>query len=156
MGTGTLNGETRAFLLTPNPDATDTTPPKLSLSGDIAQEAASADGAEVTFTATATDEEPKEPAVVCSPASGTNFPLGETVIHRSATDAAGNRAEGGFKVTVRDTTAPDTAIESGPDGPKTTPLGIYDEGHTSSATPARSGQAMSLTYRAEASPGPAR
>lgn len=84
----------------------DTTPPTLALPGPIVAEATGAAGAVVTFTATATDENPTNPAVTCTPTSGSTFPLGTTTVECSATDAAGNTATGSFPVTVEDTTAP--------------------------------------------------
>jgi hypothetical protein len=39
--------------------------------------------------------------VSCAPASGGLFPLGDTTVHCSATDASGNRATGSFLVRVR-------------------------------------------------------
>ncbi len=101
----------------------DTTPPRLALPADITEEATSKDGAEVTYTATATDENPVNPEVTCSPASGSIFPIGQTTVNCLATDAAGNPAEGAFNVKVQDTTAPviaphDDVTEeaTGPDG----------------------------------------
>jgi hypothetical protein len=91
--------------------------PKLELPADITEEATSKYGAEVTFTASATDEEPADPAVSCVPSSGSTFPLGDTTVNCSATDDAGNESQGSFKVTIRDTTPPETAIDTGPDGP---------------------------------------
>jgi Ca2+-binding RTX toxin-like protein len=60
--------------------------------------------------------------VDCSPASGSTFPIGETTVNCSATDNAGNTANGSFKVTVNpqaDTTPPQTTITSGPTGGST-------------------------------------
>ncbi|MDQ3610312.1 MAG: HYR domain-containing protein, partial [Actinomycetota bacterium] len=91
---------------------TDTAAPVLSLPANITSEATSADGAMVTYSATATDANPANPVVTCvsSPtaglASGSTFPLGTTTLSCSATDAAGNKATGSFTVTVGDTTAP--------------------------------------------------
>jgi large repetitive protein len=84
----------------------DTTPPTLSLPGNLTQEATGPSGALVTFTATATDQNPLTPQVTCNPVSGSMFPLGVTTINCSASDAAGNLATGNFRVTVRDTTPP--------------------------------------------------
>jgi hypothetical protein len=84
----------------------DSTPPALSLPADITAEATSSAGAVVAFTATASDANPTSPAVTCSPASGSTFPLGTTTVNCSATDAAGNTGNGSFNVTVEDTTAP--------------------------------------------------
>jgi hypothetical protein len=95
----------------------DNAAPNLKLPTDLTEEATSKDGAEVAFTATASDENPTNPEVSCTPASGEIFPLGETTVNCLATDSAGNKSEGGFKVTVKDTTPPETSIESGPEGP---------------------------------------
>ena len=90
----------------------DTEAPRLDLPDGITQEATSKDGAKVTYTATATDQDPVNPEVTCSPASGSTFSLGETTVNCSAQDAAGNPASGSFKVTVRDTTAPSLTVPS--------------------------------------------
>ena len=42
----------------------------------------------------------------CTPSSGDSFPLGQTTVICSATDAAGNKVEGTFNVTVEDSTPP--------------------------------------------------
>ncbi len=57
--------------------------------------------------ATATDENPTNPDVTCSKNSGDTFPIGNTTVTCSASDAAGNEAEGSFNVTVQDTTPPE-------------------------------------------------
>jgi large repetitive protein len=71
-------------------------------------EATSAAGAVVSYTnPTATDTVgPASPAVTCSPASGSTFPLGTTLVTCSAQDTAGNPASTSFNVVVSDTTAP--------------------------------------------------
>ena len=84
----------------------DTTPPVLTLPADKNAEATGPSGAAVTYTASASDVVDGSLAVNCSPASGSTFPLGETTVNCSATDAAGNTANGSFKVTVVDTTPP--------------------------------------------------
>jgi HYR domain len=84
----------------------DTTPPTLHLPSDITAEATSAAGAVVTWTASSDDANPAHPTVSCDAASGGTFPIGITTVHCSATDAANNTANGSFKVTVQDTTAP--------------------------------------------------
>jgi len=84
----------------------DTTPPTLHLPADMTFEATSASGAVVTYTATADDDNPPHPTVACTPASGSTFGLGVTTVNCSATDAAGNTANGSFTVTVQDTTPP--------------------------------------------------
>jgi hypothetical protein len=84
----------------------DTTAPLLQLAGDLSAEATSSAGATVTFLVSTSDEVTPSPLVVCSPASGSTFPLGTTRVLCSATDEAGNAARSGFNVTVTDTTAP--------------------------------------------------
>jgi hypothetical protein len=84
----------------------DNDPPVLSLPGNLTVEATSAPGTTVTYTATATDANPAQPSVTCTPTSGGTFPISATTVSCSATDAAGNTATGSFSVTVRDTTAP--------------------------------------------------
>jgi hypothetical protein len=88
------------------PSTTDTTPPVLSLPGNMTAEATSSSGAAVSFTASATDDNPAQPQVTCTPASGSTFAIGTTPVTCSATDAAGNTASGTFTVKVQDTTPP--------------------------------------------------
>lgn len=78
----------------------DTTAPTLSLPGDLTATATAADGAVVTYTASATDLVDPSVAVTCTPASGATFAPGATTVHCSATDDAGNTANGTFTVTV--------------------------------------------------------
>ena len=85
----------------------DTTPPTLSLPGNITAAATSSSGAVVTFTATATDLVDGSDPVLCSPASGATFAAGSTTVSCSATDAHGNTASGSFSVTVN---APTTSF----------------------------------------------
>lgn len=73
---------------------------------------------------------------VCSPASGSSFPLGQTTVTCGATDAAGNAATPvTFTVTVADTTPPAVAITGGPTGLVGTRSASFDfttsEGSTS-------------------------
>ncbi len=85
----------------------DTTPPNLSLpTSPVIAEATAADGASVTYTATASDNVDGPITPVCTPASGTTFALTTTEVNCSAKDKAGNIATGKFNVTVSDTKAP--------------------------------------------------
>jgi hypothetical protein len=59
----------------------------------------------VTFSVTATDN-CQGVSVVCSPPSGSAFPLGTNLVTCTATDSAGNQATTTFKVTVNDIEAP--------------------------------------------------
>lgn len=83
----------------PPPAGADVTPPVLELPGDLTATAVDASGADVTWTATATDDVDGDVAVECTPAPGT-FPIGATQVTCSATDAAGNESTGTFTVTV--------------------------------------------------------
>ena len=86
----------------------DTRPPTISTPTDIALEATGPTGAQVTYTRpTATDVASSDnPTVTCTPASGSAFPIGTTVVNCSAADAAGNSASVTFSVTVVDTLSP--------------------------------------------------
>lgn len=88
------------------PLGADTTPPTLHLPDDMTVEATGPSGAVVTFSATADDADPVHPAVSCLPVSDSTFALGTTPVNCSATDTAGNTANGSFNVTVQDTTPP--------------------------------------------------
>lgn len=84
----------------------DTTPPAVTVPAAIVAEATSANGATVTFTATANDPDNGVVPVTCTPASGSTFPLGNTTVTCSASDPAGNTGTGTFTITVQDTTPP--------------------------------------------------
>jgi len=79
----------------------DTTPPVLTVPAAFAVDATGPGGATVTFTVTATDDSGAVPSVLCTPASGSTFAIGNTTVTCSATDAAGNSATSSFVVTVR-------------------------------------------------------
>ena len=83
----------------------DTTPPSLSLPANITVDAASSAGSVVDYTATATDGSVTTPAL-CTPASGSTFPVGINTVTCNAVDAAGNTASGKFNVTVNPFVAP--------------------------------------------------
>ena len=82
-------------------------PPALILPDDVIEEATGPGGAVVTYVASAVEGEP----VTCSPASGSTFPLGATVVTCSASNAAGTTT-GTFTVTVIDTTPPEITTPS--------------------------------------------
>ncbi len=100
---------------------TDHTPPSVTVT-DQKAEATGADGAAVTFPATATDIVDGTDTVTCDHTSGSTFPLGVTTVSCSATDAHSNTGRGSFTVTVKDTTAPvltlgdKSAEATGPNG----------------------------------------
>ena len=78
----------------------DTTPPSLSLPGNITVEAGKP--AAATYAATATDLVDGSVPVICSRASDSTFALGTTPVNCSATDAHGNTATGSFTFTVNE------------------------------------------------------
>jgi hypothetical protein len=80
--------------------------PVLSLPQDQFAEATSGAGTVVSFTVSAVDGVDGSINPVCNPRAGTTFPLGQTTVTCTASDAAGNRAADSFRVTVRDTTPP--------------------------------------------------
>jgi HYR domain len=87
---------------------TDTTAPVLTVPGDFTVPIMSGSGTAVSYTASATDNLDGAIAPVCTPASGSTFPLGATTVTCTATDAHGNTAQKSFTVTVVlvDTTPP--------------------------------------------------
>jgi hypothetical protein len=85
----------------------DTTPPVLSLPGDLTAEATSPQGAPVSFTGSANDLVAGAVAMNYDHAPGSVFPLGTTLVTATATDDFDNTATGTFTVTVRDTNSPD-------------------------------------------------
>jgi hypothetical protein len=62
--------------------------------------------AQVTFQAGASDTCSPGITPLCDPPSGSSFPAGATTVNCTATDAAGNRANRSFTITVTDTQAP--------------------------------------------------
>jgi len=84
----------------------DTTAPVLKLPDPITVDADASGVAVVTFVATATDAVTTPITPICSPASGTAFPIGSTTVTCTAKDAANNQASGSFTVTVRKPNTP--------------------------------------------------
>ncbi|MGH9814849.1 MAG: HYR domain-containing protein [Candidatus Acidiferrales bacterium] len=80
--------------------STDTTPPILTLPGSLTIPAMNSAGAAVNYTALANDAVSAPLTPICVPASGAIFPMGTTTVNCSASDAAGNTANGSFTVTV--------------------------------------------------------
>ena len=83
----------------------DTTGPALKLA-DQTLEATGPDGAAAEFSPTATDLVSGDRTVTCDKTSGSTFPIGDTTVTCSAIDAAGNKSDGTFTITVGDHTAP--------------------------------------------------
>ncbi len=81
--------------------APDTAPPTLTVPVAVVADATSPAGAVVSYEVSATDNVDPTPAVVCAPATGSVFPIGDTTVNCSATDNAGNRATAIFVVHVK-------------------------------------------------------
>ena len=101
----------------------DTTAPSLTVPDDKTVEATSADGAVVSYQASASDIVDGSLTPDCSPASGTTLGLTTTTVTCSVTDEAGNNKTKTFTITVQDTTAPALTLPdditkeaTGPDG----------------------------------------
>jgi hypothetical protein len=80
----------------------DATPPVITVSPDIIVEAG-ADGAHVSFPAP-TVSDTDAVTLTVAPPSGSLFPVGDTLVTATATDAAGNQSSASFYVIVRNTT----------------------------------------------------
>ncbi|MGV3722024.1 MAG: HYR domain-containing protein [Actinomycetota bacterium] len=89
------NNQDRVF----GPFLQDTTDPSLTVPKDLVVAQSTPTGAVVTFSPAASDAM-SPVTVVAEPSSGTTFPLGTTSVNVTATDSAGNRATGMFRVTV--------------------------------------------------------
>lgn len=101
----------------------DTTDPEIHVPADKLVEATGPEGATVTFDATATDIVDQDITTACSPASGSTFALGSTLVTCSGSDDSGNEGSATFHVVVEDTTkpivhVPDTVVReaTGPSG----------------------------------------
>jgi probable HAF family extracellular repeat protein len=100
VGTGQINNETHAFLLTPSTPPVDTTPPVLTVPADFTVEATDAAGAVVYYVVTARDDVDPNPTVACVPPSLSTFSIGTTTVECVATDNTGKSASASFNVTV--------------------------------------------------------
>lgn len=85
---------------------TDRSAPSLTLPANMTVEATGPAGAVVAYSVSASDLHDSSPAIVCSPSSGSTFPLGATTVACTGTDASGNSSSGSFVIEVVDTTAP--------------------------------------------------
>jgi HYR domain len=92
---GQAANQTAAVGVTP-----DTTPPVISVPEDITEEATGPGGAQVSFQVSAQDDVDGPVDVSCNRNSGDTFPIGDTEVECSATDAAGNTGTESFTVTV--------------------------------------------------------
>jgi hypothetical protein len=81
-------------------EVVDTTPPAITIPGDLTVAATSETGAEVAFDASASDLVAGSPPVTCTPAPGAALPVGATTISCRAVDGSGNEASAAFTATV--------------------------------------------------------
>ena len=95
----------------------DTTPPVMPSLPNLTVEATSTDGTPVSWATTALDANQGPIPLICSPASGSLFPLGgPATVNCSATDSYGNTSNASFTVTVTDTSDPAIDPVNPPDG----------------------------------------
>jgi hypothetical protein len=89
-------------------DLLDTGAPTITTPASIVVSTPSPDGTAVTYSASARDDRDPAPTLVCTPPSGSNFPIGPTMVSCTATDHSGNASSASFTVTVNlsDTQAP--------------------------------------------------
>ena len=97
VGFSNTSGGRRAVVWITTPP---NTPPFLNLPGEIVVYADSPAGANVSFLATASDNEDGDFAATCSAGSGANFPIGVTTVECHAIDSGGLEASGSFTVIV--------------------------------------------------------
>lgn len=92
----------------------DATPPRLTVPADFTVPAAGPNGAVVTYAAAGEDAVDGAVVPQCTPASGSTFRVGRTVVTCTAEDAAGNRGTASFTVTVTPYAAELTVRVTGP------------------------------------------
>ena len=125
---GSFGGGWSLEITVDNPP-TITVPANITVAADPGQA-----GAVVNYpAATATDEEDGTLAPVCSPASGSFFPLGTTTVTCTATDSGTNTASGSFTVTVIDSESPVLTVPANIEVNATGPAGAVVT-YTASAT----------------------
>ena len=81
-------------------DEPDTIPPIVVVPNNMAIQVTSNNPSPVTFSITATDDIDGILTPTCSNTSGSNFPIGVTIVTCTATDAAGNSNSKSFTITV--------------------------------------------------------
>ena len=89
----------------------DTTPPVITAPGTITVDA-NANSVIVNFSATANDIVDGDVIVNCTPASGTDFNLGTTLVSCNAVDSRGNSADSNFNIIIQDVNYPILTIPS--------------------------------------------
>jgi hypothetical protein len=96
------NSSATSFMVTVNDDTQgDISPPAITVPANITLPATGTAGAVVTFTTSAQDAVDGVRPTTDTPASGSFFPIGTTLVTATATDTAGNTASRTFTVTVQ-------------------------------------------------------
>ncbi len=90
----------------------DTTAPTLTLPASLTAEATGPNGAAIVYSASPNDLGDGPTVLQCSVATGSQLPIGVTIIDCTSTDSRGNRAVGSFAASVVDTTAPAVSVPS--------------------------------------------
>ncbi|MEM4240184.1 MAG: DUF5011 domain-containing protein, partial [Candidatus Woesearchaeota archaeon] len=103
--------------------APDTTPPNVTVPADMTVEATGPSGAVVTFSVSAVDDVDGPVVPSCSPASGSPFNIGDTVVVCTATDSSTNVGIATFTITVEDTTPPVLTLPANITEEATSPAG---------------------------------
>src|SRR5262249_31796706 len=90
----------------------DATAPVIDVPADITAVRTTAKGAPVAYDVTAIDDQDGAVTVDCVPPPGSFFPLGDTTVDCTASDAAGNTAHASFTVTVikKDKSKPEITV----------------------------------------------
>src|SRR5258706_1420314 len=76
-------------------------PPVIDCPGDIFVPCSSESALAVSYSVTATSEGGPPPVVVCSPPSGSSFPIGANIVRCTASDDSGNQTNCEFRVIRR-------------------------------------------------------
>ena len=90
----------------------DMVPPVIATPSDILVGTVNGSGETVTYNPTAADAEDGPVTVLCTPPSGSVFPIGSTAVVCTASDLSGNYSETSFTVTVHDDTQDDLSPPS--------------------------------------------
>ena len=78
----------------------DTSPPIINIPSSISDSTSNNTGKIITFAVTASDNIGVTSGPICSPASGSVFPIGTTEVTCTATDSAGNSSSNSFNVII--------------------------------------------------------
>jgi len=93
---------------------TDNTPPKISVPTSMTVTTSSTSGTLVSYTVSSTDIVDGSVEVLCSPASGSTFPIGTTTVLCTSSDLHGNSASSSFTVSVLLQAEPKTTDQTAP------------------------------------------